>query len=49
MTVGELRDRLLLYDDDKEIFIAFGEEDGRDFEIEEGVAAVFLVSDEKAE
>ena len=44
MTVGELRDRLLEYDDDMEIFIAFGEEDGRDFEIEDSGISVFLVA-----
>lgn len=45
MTIGELRDRLLEYDDDIEVFIAFGDSDGVDFEIEEGEFAVFLVND----
>ena len=46
MTVKELIKKLKKFDGDKDIFIAFDEGDGDDFEIEEGDYSIFLVSTE---
>ena len=44
MTVAELIEELKKFDQDKEVFVAIGEDDGSDIVFEESEYAVFLVS-----
>ena len=44
MIIAELKEILNQYDENLEIFVAFGEEDGEDFIIEENEYAICLVA-----
>ena len=48
MTVEELIKELSKYDLDQEVYVACGGDDGKDIlKIEEGVAAIFIISAEE--